>query len=523
VRHTCRKTLTVLTAGGIELSPSKINAWFLGGLAVLVVAAVIVMWWVTVQGVGIDTDSITYVDAAMAMRQGQGFAPYGERITHYPPLYPAVLAIAGYVESDLWKAARGLHIAVFATNVALIGALGRMATGSAVAGVMAGLVCFFAPVVYVHSIAWSEPLFITLTTLGTILLSRYFVDGRPSSLYGASVGFGLAALTRYVGLVFIPVAVGCTVTLGSRPVKRRLIDAAGLALVAGLPLSGWVLFNLVTANSATNRQLRLHTVSPIGIVSNLTGGLHRFWFVLDVPAYVKALEFGAILGLTAVVVVMASPRRLWVAAPLSMRTTVLCGLLAVSYMAFVIVSRLLFDAVVPLNTRILAPWLMLTSLLLLAVAWSAKHIASTRAPWYAFILLCSWVWVVNAAAAVSSYRKSAQDGIEFASRAWRASPAMAYIRSAPTNWTVYSNGADFVRLHTGRDARALPERWSPHTEDRNQTYDKEIHRVRAEIDAGTAIVVYFNDIDFRPHLARFEDVDRPVSKSFSEAVIVAPR
>jgi hypothetical protein len=487
----------------------------------LAAAAVAVMWWVTAQGIGIDTDSITYVETADALRSGHGFVINSQRVTHYPPMYSLVLAALGVIVPDIWKAARWLHVILFATNVVLIGALGKVCTRSNAGGSLAMVVCFFAPIVYVHSVAWSEPLFITLSTLGILLLLRYMADRGRGNLYGASFGFGFAALTRYVGAAFIPVAAGYVLWSGLRNGERRLRDVAALMVIASLPLTVWALSNIVTAHSATGRELRVHLISPLWIVKNLAGGLHAFWFVIDMPVWLKGLECALIVGLVAAVLARSGLRRPWVNPHLNTWATSLCGLLAVSYLLFVLLSRLLFDAVIPLNTRILSPLLILVTMVLLAAAWSAKRLTSARVPWYAFVLILTGMCAANAVAAFASYSRAHREGIDFASLLWKASPAIRFVKTVPMDQAIYSNGADVIKLHTGRSARSLPERWSPYTEDPNVMFAKELSQLRRDIDEGTAVVVYFNTIDFRPHLARSEDINREARAKVADAAIFA--
>src|SRR5262245_38410829 len=102
-------------------------------LVTLAGLAVVLLLFATRPGLGVGPDSTTYLDAARHLRQGEGLVvlegSHGTRpLSHYPPLYPALLALAGTASADALAGARALHALLFGVNVLLVGLLIRRAT-----------------------------------------------------------------------------------------------------------------------------------------------------------------------------------------------------------------------------------------------------------------------------------------------------------------------------------------------------------------------------------------------------------
>src|SRR4029453_16081338 len=109
------------------------SAFGIGLLALGVLSALSVLV-TTRHGVGIDADSVAYVDLARHLRRGAGFAlspgltpiadPQMLRPTaHFPPLYPVLLALGETIGLNVWTFARWLGAILAGTTAVLIGAI----------------------------------------------------------------------------------------------------------------------------------------------------------------------------------------------------------------------------------------------------------------------------------------------------------------------------------------------------------------------------------------------------------------
>jgi hypothetical protein len=117
---------------GSGFGPSMLALGAISALSILVT---------TRHGVGIDADSVAYVDLARHLRSGAGFAlspgltpiadPQMLRPTaHFPPLYPVLLALGETIGLDVWTFARWLGATLAGTTAVLIGAVIKDAKAS---------------------------------------------------------------------------------------------------------------------------------------------------------------------------------------------------------------------------------------------------------------------------------------------------------------------------------------------------------------------------------------------------------
>jgi len=173
-------------------------------------------------GIGGYPDSLVYVGVARSILDGSGvrfFNDMGEfaPVTQYPPLYPSTIAAFGIIGFDPLIGSRWISALLFAVNATLVAYIiyrTTLSPGASLIGSFFALSSF--PMVYIHSMAMSEPLFIFLVFLGFSFLALYLQGSRPWMLYLSALSIGLSCLTRYVGIAFLltgPVAIFC---LGDR-------------------------------------------------------------------------------------------------------------------------------------------------------------------------------------------------------------------------------------------------------------------------------------------------------------------
>src|SRR5687768_2666146 len=85
------------------------------------VCALALMLWTTALGAGVSPDSVLYIDAARNLLAGKGLVALGIPLSHYPPGYPAVLALGGLAGIEPLAGARLLNALLFGLNAMLIG------------------------------------------------------------------------------------------------------------------------------------------------------------------------------------------------------------------------------------------------------------------------------------------------------------------------------------------------------------------------------------------------------------------
>jgi 4-amino-4-deoxy-L-arabinose transferase-like glycosyltransferase len=197
--------------------------------------------YVLVLGPDLDDgfDAIWYQLQAGTISTGLGYldpaAFYGRfegvPTAQFPPLWPAVLALARLVGLDS-RTSFGLVGAVLGTaTVLLTGLLGRRVAGRTV-GLLAALIVALGPMlIAADGSLMSESLYVALIT-GVMLLSYRALD-RPTFPRFVLVGvlLGLAALTRADALFLAPILTGALVwrVSGQQMGRRLLLGGALLA------------------------------------------------------------------------------------------------------------------------------------------------------------------------------------------------------------------------------------------------------------------------------------------------------
>src|SRR5439155_11054769 len=123
-------------------------------------------------GIGTYPDSVVYIGVARSIFEGSGVRFFNDAsqfvpITQYPPLYPSVMAAFGIMGLDPLTGSRWISALLFAGNAILVAHMvyhETLSRGASLTAAFFSLSSF--PMVYIHSMALSEPMFIFLVFLG---------------------------------------------------------------------------------------------------------------------------------------------------------------------------------------------------------------------------------------------------------------------------------------------------------------------------------------------------------------------
>jgi hypothetical protein len=225
-------------SGSVAAGPPRILTFSILGLG----GFVLVLSITSRLGVGLTQDSASYVAAARGLSAGQGLLNYdGKPLVHWPPLFPALLALGAWLRWDPIVTARYLNAAAFGLLIPSAALLFHLyARRWSLVFVGTVLTLLSSSLLGVSRAAWSEPVFILLTTWCLVLLRRAFLDpGRPLALAGAFALAALCSLQRYMGIAVVATC-GLSVfgSLRRRPAQRAVWAVAG-TLAAGIPLLLW--------------------------------------------------------------------------------------------------------------------------------------------------------------------------------------------------------------------------------------------------------------------------------------------
>lgn len=478
------------------MKPTGKWIWLYLALVALTGAAAIL--WLTPRGAGISPDSTVYLASAQSLLAGTGYAVDGIPVTHFPPLFPRLLAFVGLVQRDLLQAARLLNALIFAVNLGLIAWLSYLASGRRFGvSLLATVFALTAePILELHAWAWSEPLFIALVLTSVLFLIRYVPSPQWIPLVWSAIAMGLAIMTRYIGIGLL--LGGVIIIYLARPRRDRrmgLRDAAIWFGISCLPLAAFLLRNLAVSASIADRSFAVHPMTLYEFTIGVTSTLSRL-VALDTLA--ARLGAAAIL-LIAVYLIL--PFNAWssrlreqhrrspeLAIPFS------CLVFCVAYLPFLYVSLSFLDASTPLDARILAPVLVL----LVVSGFAAVHTLGERFDkpyaWTGLVVLMLLIIVVRAPSLVAAAAAMRIEGLGYTSRQWTESPTVRYARTLPESAVIYSNAPDVLRFLDGRTALPIPSITNALTIQPNPRYAAQLDGLCRRIAGGSAYLVYFDTV-----------------------------
>jgi hypothetical protein len=438
------------------------RAWTFPVLIILAISGGLQAAAASRSGVGLSNDSFVYLSTARSLTDGKGLTVSpcvsyegggptvigADRVplTHFPPLYPAALAALRGPGHDLREVARWMNVTLFVANIAIVGFMLRARCRWPIVPVMAMFwMAVSVDLIHLHAMAWSEPLCLALGFGGLFTLGTWTERGglSRSGLAVAAILTGLAALTRYVGIVYM--GIGVVALIGTRwaPLSVRFRTALRFGGIAALPILLLSLYNATLTGSPYNRRLIFYAPRSALVFDAL-----QTFFSWIVP---RSLPFGIRIALSAGVLLVVAMLcvRLREAAAVPARGIASIGnrspmawILAVfipGYLAFVIVSKTFLDYGIPIDFRLLAP--VHVALIALVALTFESLVARYRLPrrFHALALgILALLLISKYVVATTFVAQAGKEGLEL-SKVEVSSPLLAAVRELPAGVAVYSN------------------------------------------------------------------------------------
>lgn len=484
------------------------SRFFLAFLLFLALFAGWAMWYITPAGLGLTNDSAAYLGGARSILAGTGYSDIWldsalEPITHYPPLFSLTLSSISLLTGlDPYRAARALHIILFAANTVLLGWLGWRITHSQMAALLLALLfALNGQLLTLHAYAMSEPLFLFFSLLSFLSFDLAPPKTRKTAIAALFTknrllltGFfsGLAFLTRYSGLALIATLVVSIFLLAPDARLKRIITFMAGAIP---PIAAWFVRNALVAESATNRTFHFNPIELSNIRTGLWNAAH---FLAPLPGLPEWLFQSGLLqiGLTIAGVGLLGWLGYQAYQAYHLRQSVnpllfITALYVWGYLGAVLFSMSFFDASTKFQPRILSPlyvsWLILLTASL-HFLWKWKPPVSpvlTTLAVVALLLLSG----LNAQNTITELRTI--DGLGYASWRWRQAEVLAYIRRLPPEIAIYTNSPPAVYHVTGRASRVIPTFLNPVSGLPRPDYEQALAEMRQELFAGRAVLVLF--------------------------------
>jgi hypothetical protein len=337
----------------------------------------------------------------------------------------------------------------------------------------------------------SEPLFLAILASVLLALTDFLASGRRRSLWFAAAGTAAAVLTRYAAGWLVILGVAAILLVRTASWKERVGDALRFGLGASVPVALWLVRNVVLAGSATNRILRWHPITIDDLRSFLQ--IVTAWFTA--ARYSHWLEGAVLLGLLVAAAAYLWRRRKTEAGEAN-QAAILGMLLvgvAATYPAYIALSRSLFDDSIPIDDRMFAPTFV--ALVALTGVVAALLGRGRRGAW--ILLPLAGLFLIGlvpymAGRFRSKYESMRQDGILFASRAWRGSESMAWVSSLPQDALVYSNQALVIQFLAGRPAYQIPERFDSVKAEERSGFEGQLEQMQSDLQRPGSYLLVFD-------------------------------
>jgi len=241
--------------------------WWLAGI----VAGWLVLRATATYGPGVDGDGVWHVSAAHSLAQGHGLVTCrGELYSLWPPLYPALIAIAERCGLEAFEFVRWLHAIALAATIMLVARLVARVSGSVWPAVASAVVLTTSFALYRYWVlVGSEPLFICLCVAAVDAWAEYSERRKRSSLIAMTAWTALACLQRYLGVTLVTtLALALLLDAGGGRFVERVRRTLWFGAACALPMLAWCVRNRVLENTWTGGR----DPSQFGFADNVGDG-----------------------------------------------------------------------------------------------------------------------------------------------------------------------------------------------------------------------------------------------------------
>ncbi len=441
----------------MKISSKPINFWIPLGL--ISALGFILVWYTTVWGAGLISDSFQYVASARSLAAGQTLGYPDENgntvpLTQYPPLFPVILAAFEIAGVDGLDAARLMNAALFAVNIGLVGISIRKISNSIGFSLLGSLLTALSIVlIEAHTWVLSEPLFVLFCLLAFYWLGLYFETSGRRWLLASALAGSLALLTRYVGIALLPAALIVIWWKSNTDRRRKWIDLGVYSLVDLLPMTIWSVRNYLQSGQINNRSLQwipltakninslINTIFTWFIPESLVNGRERWAIPVLVILFIG-------LGLVLLFGKQKIPSYSTLSAIIQRPLFLLHGIYIPFYFAMVIASKMLFDNNIGMTDRMFSP-IFVSMIIPGSVLFSSLWLYSKNLIRLFLLVTALYLVVYFAIVSAPVVAKFHRQGIGLARKTWQTS---LVIQSLPdyASLPIYSNSPSTLYFWTGR-------------------------------------------------------------------------
>ena len=250
---------------------------FLGPLLIGIIGFVLLFWCTSNYGVGLSGDSVDYISWARNLLENHSFSKQdGSSLLAWPPLYPIFIACFKLCRIDDFLAVRLISNISFGFIIFLSGLLMLKYSGSLIISIICSLAALLSePLVMACSYAWSEPLFIFFIIAFLLLVTDVINKPTFKSTLLLAVVTSAICLTRYIGVVFLPLG-AIVLFCGIKHFRKKFIFTIFWSIVSVLLPGIWILRNHILTGTLTGGRpaAKIKFSENVPLMGNVIGA----WF-----------------------------------------------------------------------------------------------------------------------------------------------------------------------------------------------------------------------------------------------------
>lgn len=454
-------------------------------------------------GLGVSPDSVFYIQVANNISLHKGIVnDAGQFVNHWPPGYTLTL---GFL-----KNLTGLSIATLGIclNALLLAANGYLflcilkALKLKRSFMYMGIITLLCSLPFtVYRMFWSETLFIPLLLATFLYVLKWHQYQKGKYLIVAGIISGFFFLTRYAGAGFMSGFI-IIIFFNSKHLKTKITNSLLYTLPILFICLPWFVYSKIMSDTGTDRHMVFHFIEIDKLITSLK--TVTSWFTGSTMQY-KLIGLPLLCIILALsVIIFSKHHTVFKNKMISYQKEIKMVLLIMSaYYFFLLISISFFDALTPLDHRMLAPLFPFILILMLFVLQIVSELSKNKyygnTLFLLFLLLIPYtsfpIWKEHYAA-----------GTEYTGKVFKDSKMLAYAREHQDQ-ILYSNANELINFYFPINSIETPSTQNPFSNTDNTEYQKDIEQLYNDVVYHNASIIYFDLVaEWRPFLITKEEL-----------------
>ena len=161
----------------------------------------------------------------------------------FPPLYPIVLGVSGWLSKNYFTAARWINIISFGFFLFISGLVLFNQTKKPLISLIAPALLLVSPMMITDFTgAMTEPIFLMMMMFSFLVFSLLMNEPNTSHTFVFILATSLMPITRYVGIVFIFTNFIFLIFFIRKPLKMRILFSSIITFISSIPILAWFFY-----------------------------------------------------------------------------------------------------------------------------------------------------------------------------------------------------------------------------------------------------------------------------------------